>query len=317
MFDKELKAVCLTWFVVLALNTLSGHTQSSRSGRSGSFAPSDEVLFGLIADAKRLNRHSSEERFEALISLLDEYQLDYEVQKFSTKQPCREDRYEGRNVVVTFGTGTQTLVVGAHFDAFQLPDGSTGPGMVDNASGVIVLIRVANAVRNYPFKNQIRFVFFDMEELGLVGSQRFVQSSTDVNIVAMLNVDMVGYGDTVVFGPSVGGDEQASRILRICCAKLSIDCFSSPRLPPGDQDSFRKMNIPALSLAILPSLEAHQAWLLINEAKNSGLRNDFEPAIAQVIHTERDTFEKLDPLAMTTAYRLLRTVLLRLDAAVQ
>jgi Zn-dependent M28 family amino/carboxypeptidase len=156
-----------------------------------------------------------------------------------------------------------------------------------------------------------------MEEFGLVGSQRFVQSSRDIHIVAMLNVDMVGYGDTVIFGPSVGGDENASQILPSCCAQLSIDCFSSPRLPPGDQDSFRRMNIPALSLTILPSLEAHQAWLLMNGARDSGLREDFEPAIAQVIHTERDTFERLDPSAMTTAYEVLRTVLLTLDAAVR
>jgi Zn-dependent M28 family amino/carboxypeptidase len=217
-------------------------------------------------------------------------------------------------MVLTFGRGERALVLGAHFDAAKLPDGKIGPGMVDNAAGVVVLIRLAEAIRDYSFDHRIDFVFFDLEETGQLGSERYVDSMGADRIAAMINVDIVGYGDTVIFGPSSGnGQVQLSQAVRSVCAGLAIDCFSSPLLPVGDFRSFDAAGVPNVSIATLPSAEAHQAWLMFNRPDESGLRDGFVPQVGRVIHTRDDTADRLDPVTMTMAYNVIGSLLAELD----
>jgi Zn-dependent M28 family amino/carboxypeptidase len=48
---------------------------------------------------------------------------------------------------VTFGAGPELVVIGAHYDAARLPDGSLSRGAVDNAASSVMLVRVAEALR--------------------------------------------------------------------------------------------------------------------------------------------------------------------------
>ena len=60
----------------------------------------------------------------------------------------------------------EVVVVGAHFDAFW-------GGADDNASGVAGMLELARVLSKYRFERTIRFVAFDLEEFGAVGSSRF------------------------------------------------------------------------------------------------------------------------------------------------
>ncbi len=75
-------------------------------------------------------------------------------------------------------------------------DGRYFPGANDNASGVAVVLEVARALkrRSRELRRPIVVVFFGAEEIGLIGSQRFVSEGPLDNsqIVAMVNVDMIG-----------------------------------------------------------------------------------------------------------------------------
>ena len=263
------------------------------------------------ADAARLDRLSNAERLEALTALLRERGLDFEV------QPFENDRKEkGQNLIVTIGSGAQDIVIGAHFDAVRLKDGSLSHGMVDNAAGTIVLTRVAEALRGRRLKHRIRVVFFDMEELGLLGSAHYVKS-LDSKVAAAVNVDIAGYGDTLIFGPGKNeGNAEVYGAMWRTCAEHRFTCMEFPNFPQGDDRSFQAAKIPHLSLALVPAVEAHQLWLMLNAGKESGLTEGFVPPILQTIHTPADTAEKLDAAAMTRITDAVVNLVMELDAGV-
>ena len=95
------------------------------------------------------------------------------------------------------------IVLGAHFDhlgrsgASALdPDAAEAirNGADDNASGTAAVMELARLLSRDAPRRSIIFVTFSGEELGLLGSQRFVEHSPVAvdRVVAMLNFDMVG-----------------------------------------------------------------------------------------------------------------------------
>ncbi|HVF38888.1 MAG TPA: M28 family peptidase [Gemmatimonadaceae bacterium] len=95
------------------------------------------------------------------------------------------------------------IVIGAHFDHLGRSSASAldpaandaiRNGADDNASGTAAVLELARLLAAHPLKRSVIFVAFSGEELGLLGSQWFVENPpvpTD-RIVAMLNFDMVG-----------------------------------------------------------------------------------------------------------------------------
>ena len=95
------------------------------------------------------------------------------------------------------------IVLGAHFDhlgrsgASALdPDSAEAirNGADDNASGTAAVMELARLLSRHAPRRSVIFVTFSGEELGLLGSQRFVERSPVPidRVVAMLNFDMVG-----------------------------------------------------------------------------------------------------------------------------
>lgn len=69
----------------------------------------------------------------------------------------------------------------------------------DNTSGVITLLEIMSALE-IEKRNEVAFVFFDLEEMGLIGSSSF--SSKHKNVAKntlVLNFDCVSDGDTMFF----------------------------------------------------------------------------------------------------------------------
>jgi len=85
------------------------------------------------------------------------------------------------------------ILVGAHYDTVP---GS--PGADDNASGVAVLLAIAEILSTNPPRRPIHFVAFDLEEYGLVGSTTCAQSwkAQQRPIHLMLSLEMLGYFTT-------------------------------------------------------------------------------------------------------------------------
>lgn len=259
---------------------------------------------------------SNDQRFDALTAMLTERGVPFAVEEFALDKPDpRDGRPRGRNVVVTLGTGADEIVVGAHYDAVRLKDGTMGPGAVDNGGSSVMLVHLASALRAQPPAGvRLRIVWFDMEESGLVGSRRYLEAHRGDRIRAMLNYDINAYGDTVVFSEAPGGESpELRRAMLEACAAERVDCLRFPQMPNSDDRTFGRAKIPTLSVAMLPAAEAHQLWLMLN-TKESGLAPGFAPPIFRTIHTADDVVAKVDGASMATVQRLARALVTRLAA---
>jgi hypothetical protein len=126
------------------------------------------------------------------------------------------DGRRGYNVEATLrGTGGgKHLWVSAHLDSVY------NPGANDNASGLVSILLVAEAIERVHPEHTVHFVAYDLEEVGAVGSARYVESVVgDIleqegqgAIIGNLNIDMVGYDE--------GGSEA---VMGTCDQAGSID----------------------------------------------------------------------------------------------
>lgn len=90
------------------------------------------------------------------------------------------------------------IVFSAHYDHLGGMGKKTFfPGANDNASGVSVLLNLANYYKTHPPKYKTLFLFFAGEEAGLVGSHYFTESKViDLKkIKFLINLDLLATGD--------------------------------------------------------------------------------------------------------------------------
>ena len=269
-----------------------------------------------LRDLANLKQNSNPARLEALQKMLQEREIPYELQTFESK-PSPHGRTKGTNMVVTFGKGPREITLGAHYDALELPGGGMVDGMIDNGAAAIILVRVAEALKGRDLHHRVRIVFFDLEEIGLVGSQAYVAAHKS-DIAAAIILDIAGFGDALGYG--FGKAKETARIrkaLLMACAEQLLTCVDSPNYPTSDDRSFQKENIPVVSMGFSPRLAAIQAWLLLNGGENSGMEKGFVPPVFSIIHSPEDNIGKIDPVAIDLEYTLVLNTLVKLDAALE
>ncbi len=171
---------------------------------------------------------------------------------------------ETYNVFADSKQGRQDNVVmaGAHLDSV---DG--GAGVNDNGSGSAVLLRVAQKLaKKVTPENQVRFAWWGAEELGLVGSEHYIDNLARNNPAALqdialyLNFDMVGSpnyglfvydGDNSRYGEDDGaaigpeGSKQIERVFRKYFLKRGWGSEPTPFSGRSDYGPFIAQNIPA------------------------------------------------------------------------
>ena len=75
------------------------------------------------------------------------------------------------------------------------PANDPAPGSDDDASGLAAVLAAAGVLAGLNTKRSIRFVLFNAEEQGLVGSKEYarLQAAEEVNIAAVFQMDMIGF----------------------------------------------------------------------------------------------------------------------------
>lgn len=133
---------------------------------------------------------SNPEHMSYVEDLLDMYIKDYGLSthhhhfKYGSKEyPNFIGRLSGLN-------NKNLCIIGAHFDTVH-----NAPGADDNGSGMIAVMEAIKIMSNHLFENNIQFIFFNLEELGLLGSRAYVKDGieSDENIIGLINFDMIGY----------------------------------------------------------------------------------------------------------------------------
>ena len=112
-----------------------------------------------------------------------------------------ENNYSSQNVVGYLPSkkwNAKTIVVTAHYDHLgRMGQDTYFPGANDNASGIAILLAIAEHFKQNKSDKNILFVAFGGEEAGLVGSHYFVNHPTYPirKIDFVLNIDIMGSGD--------------------------------------------------------------------------------------------------------------------------
>jgi hypothetical protein len=149
------------------------------------------------------------------------------------------------------GTGTETVIVGAHRDHFGRPGGILFPGADDNASGTAVILEVARAlakVDQLPTRT-ILFVSFSGEERDLLGSRLYASRPiAPLNSTkAMINIDHAGVGNGWL---TVGITDLEKSVLQKAgqAAEVhdKVDLYGF--FPGGDHVPFKEAGVPTVTV---------------------------------------------------------------------
>ncbi|MEE4295080.1 MAG: M20/M25/M40 family metallo-hydrolase [Wenzhouxiangella sp.] len=181
-----------------------------------------------------------------------------------------------RNIVAEIkGQGEGLIIIGAHYDTAvaRRPDdvalGVGGPdleGVDDNASGVGVLLELAQRLAAYRPEPTVRFIAFGAEEVGLLGARHVVDKLTDAereSLVIMINIDSIVTGDYLYVhaGPSTLSSHPQAAAMRdqaiAIAAELGVEMRINPGLnadyPAGtgccsDQAAFDEAGLPVINI---------------------------------------------------------------------
>ena len=133
-----------------------------------------------------------------------------EEQPFEGENMFTGDAVQGRNIIVTVpGQREGQIIVGAHFD---------GTGLGDNGSGTALLLATAVGLADARPQFTIRFVFFDREEAGMIGSRYYAEQMSEDDIAStlyMINLDALAFGDFCNIYGGVYGDDYDSPFIEL------------------------------------------------------------------------------------------------------
>lgn len=150
------------------------------------------------------------------------------------------------------------IIVGAHYDhlgrgafgsLFTRNDTTIHNGADDNASGTAGLLELAHYFSENRIEKSILFIAFSGEEMGLLGSQHFVDEPTIPleQSMAMINMDMIGRlsnNELLIFGTGSSGAWEE------LVQQANSDSLSIEMVPDGtgasDHTSFYNKQIPVL-----------------------------------------------------------------------
>lgn len=175
--------------------------------------------------------------------------------KYSTKRNGVSEIINSQNIIaIKPGISSKEIIVGAHYDSVD-----AGKGADDNASGVGVLLELAEQLKNIETPYTVKFIAFGAEEDWFKGSRHYVDEMTAVdkaNVANMICIDSVAVGDYVyVYGDY--GDEGVIRDFALNTAdKLGLELrtqMGTKQYPAGttgefsDFAPFRSEGIPYTS----------------------------------------------------------------------
>ncbi|WP_042240310.1 M20/M25/M40 family metallo-hydrolase [Jejuia pallidilutea] len=164
----------------------------------------------------------------------------------------------GTNVLAYLNNNAEnTIVIGAHYD--HLGYGAEGSlhrgekaihnGADDNASGVAVMLNLAEKLKGKNTNNNYLFMAFSGEEMGLLGSNYFVKNPTidTKKVNYMINMDMVGRlkADSTLAVYGVGTSPILKQTLKAHNNSFKLIVKESG-IGPSDHTSFYNADIPVL-----------------------------------------------------------------------
>lgn len=180
----------------------------------------------------------------------------------------------------------EIVYVTAHYDSVPF-----SPGANDNGSGTATLLELARTLKDVPLHQEIRFIAFGAEEIGLVGSRHYASQLSQSEIdrsVGNFNLDMVGTSwepATQLYVNVVDGEpNRIWQYAKAAADKLGNDMLYLYQRGASDHVAFHEVGIDA----------ANFIW-----------REPETAALEPYYHTPHDTIEHISPEKIQTVGELI------------
>ena len=198
----------------------------------------------------------------------------------TVKAALERQTQSGRNVVAylpatspTTGVDKPWVALGAHYDhlgrgghgnslATKEQAGAIHYGADDNASGSAAVLAVAEILAKHPRRRHVLFAFWSAEEIGLIGSNAFVNKPPIPvdQIAAYLNFDMVGrMVENKLTVQATGTSPVWPRIIEQANVAAGFDLILQPDpYQPTDVASFNAAGVPSLTFFTSTHADYHK-----------------------------------------------------------
>ena len=169
---------------------------------AGAYAPDSNISAASMLETIRIlsskprgfkNKEIADAR-QYVTDVFNYYKLNVSTQTFaSTLTDGDGNPYTAVNIIGSILPNTTNktndiLIIGAHYDG-----ANNYPAANDNGSGMAVMFELIRLLTEIPTDTEIRFVAFDAEEPGLIGSEYYAKNlGADRNrVIGMINFDML------------------------------------------------------------------------------------------------------------------------------
>ena len=149
---------------------------------------------------------------------------------------------KAHNVIATYGSGNERICFSAHIDTKP-----NTPGALDNASGVAVLLALADSFtkKYYPF--QVEFVLLNGEDYYSTPGEIVYMSQLTPSYIMAINVDGVGLkGSATSISFYECSQELEMRMIQVASKLCGIERIEP--WPMGDHMMFATVDIPAIAI---------------------------------------------------------------------
>lgn len=185
---------------------------------------------------------------------LDSLKIEHYIQDFSANL--------GKNIVAEIRAekplyNPEYIVIGAHYDHLGIRNNQVYNGADDNASGSAMLLQLARLLNANSDKinRHIILVWFDAEEMGLLGSDHFAYNPMFVDklsdIKLMINLDMVGWYKNgaleIANVAMLNGWKEIFESTKTDL-KTKVSKYEKSVFTDSDYSSFAKRDIPAITM---------------------------------------------------------------------
>lgn len=234
---------------ILSLNLSFAQSQQRENLKKDVYYLSSDALEG-----RKVGSVGNSLAREYICSQLDSLKIEYYIQNFAVDL--------GSNIVAEIRAekplyNSEYIVIGAHYDHLGIKNNKIYNGADDNASGSAMLLQLARLLSANADKinRHIILIWFDAEEMGLLGSDHFAYNPMFVDklsdIKLMINLDMVGWYKNgaleIANVAMLNGWKEIFESTKTDL-KTKVSKYEKSVFTDSDYSSFAKRDIPAITM---------------------------------------------------------------------
>ena len=218
------------------------------------------------------------------------------------RQKISHDGSELLNIGVVYGNSKNLPVsaFSAHYD--KTPEGD---GILDNGSAVIEMLSTLEKMVKEGSPIPFGFLFFDGEEIGLIGSKGYVNDPF-LNLSKVYNLEVTGRGNAIMLGSKsydlswknyIKNSEAMNGRIQKVCTELNVPFFYAGT-PPSDNVILNQAGIDSTVFSTVSS-DLGELW----ESEGGPTHKVLEKLEINGVH---DTLDKVQPNTL----KMVRNILL-------